>query len=572
MECSPKPTPGSPDPDPRERALAHTLGLPDLVARVLLARGMDDPDRIREHLKPQLSRLHDPFTFAQMPRAVERIRNAVRNGERIMIHGDYDVDGISGSVVLLQLFGLLQADVRAFIPTRADGYSFCEASLAAVRRDGIGLCISVDNGTNAGAWIDSIQAAGCDVIVTDHHGTSDNVADAYAVLNPRLPGAGYPDRDLAGVGVAFCLARAIAQSFSSGRMVSREFRDFLVDAVAYVALGTIADVAPLRGENRILVHHGLPALAASQSPGIRALLDAAKLGNRTPTAEDVGYRIGPLINAAGRMGSALEAVRLLMAADYQDAQRSAHDLERHNEHRRAIEKQITEEALAAARSCDDPILVLGREGWHVGVLGIVASRVAETIGKPAILLSIKDDRARGSGRSAGMLHLRDALSACTACLTSHGGHAAAVGLELERTRVGEFRTMINALAGGHVQPPPAATAEAHASLRELEPQGVRKLELLGPFGPGNDRPRFAAFDARMVGHPSVDARGQDLRFRLGQHGVVLPARFARAADRFEEFRGLRGPLHVVYTPRASNWAEDGPVEIQVLSINRTSVS
>jgi single-stranded-DNA-specific exonuclease len=560
-----------PDPDPRERALAHTLGLPELVARVLLARKLDDPERIREHIKPQLGRLHDPFAFRQMEQAVDRIHRAVRDGEPILIHGDYDVDGITGTVVLLQLFKLFEATVRPFIPSRNDGYSFCQASLDAVRRGGFRLCISVDNGTNACEFIDRIQAEGCDVIVTDHHGTSENVAAAHAILNPRLPDAGYPDRELAGVGVAFRLASAVAQRFSAGKIMSREFREFLVDAVAYVALGTVADVAPLRGENRILVHHGLRALAASRNPGILALLDAAKLAGRSPTAEDIAFRIAPLLNAAGRMGCALEAVALLVAPGYQEAQQAARALERHNTQRRAVERQITEEALGAAREfADDPIIVLGQDGWHAGVLGIVASRVAETLGKPAILVALDGERARGSGRSANLLHLRDALAACSSCLVSHGGHAAAVGLELHRDELPRFRRMINERAGNLVQALAPHAADAHASLRELEPRDVRKLDLLGPFGAGNHRPRFLTRPVRLVGQPTVDARGQDLRLRVAQDGVVLPARLVGQASRFEELRALREAVGLVHTPRVAARGENGPVELHVHELHRVA--
>ena len=306
--------------DPREKALARTLGLPDLVARVLLARGLDDPERARRHLKPDLEHLADPFLFAPMERAVGRIREAIRRREPILIHGDYDVDGVAGAVLLVKFFRLIDADVRAHIPDRRHGYSFSQASFDAIQQGGIKLAISVDNGTNACEWIARIEASGCDVIVTDHHGTTENVAQCHTILNPRLPDMGYPDKELAGCGVAFLLATALAQSFSREKKLSPEFSEFLLDAMAYVALGTVADVAPLRGANRILVHHGLRALAASSSPGIRALLDSAGLSTRSPEAEDIAFRIAPLINAAGRMGHASESVALLMAKDSQSAQ------------------------------------------------------------------------------------------------------------------------------------------------------------------------------------------------------------------------------------------------------------
>lgn len=567
-----RPPTSLPELDPREAALARTLGQPSLLARVLLARGFDDPDRARQLLRPQLSTLHDPFAFTQMRDAVARIRAAVQAGETILIHGDFDVDGVSGTVLLTKFFELMEVDVKPFIPLRTDGYSFSPASIEAIRAAGATLCISVDNGTNAIEPIEAIQAAGCDVIVTDHHGTSDNVANARFVLNPRLPDAGYPDRDLAGVGVAFRLAAAIAQSFSKGKVMSEEFRTFLVDAMAYVALGTVADVAPLRGENRTLVHHGLRALAASPNPGIRALLDSAGLTNRSPDAEDIAFRIAPLINAAGRMGDASEAVELLLARGYQEAQVAARKLERHNDKRRKVEKDL----LAEVRTLADAqppsrILVLGGDGWHPGVLGIVAARMVDRLRQPVILISFNGETGRGSGRSPGGIHLREAMHACADCLESYGGHAAAAGLELRRDRLDEFRERINAVADQVMQPTPQIEPEATVGFAELDPHDIRRLDMLGPFGAGNRRPVFATEGVKLVGNPIVDGRGQgrDLRFRVVEGGQIVAARLRGGADHFEAIRAMREPVTLVYSPKLVSRAEDGPVELQVLRICRS---
>ena len=429
-----------PSPDQREQALARTVGLPDLVARVLLARNVDDPDKVRSFLKPDLGSLHDPFLFKDMEPAVDRIRHALRRQEKILIHGDYDVDGISATILLTKFFRLLHAEVIPYIPARADGYSFSAASEKAIAEAGCGLVISVDNGTNACASIDRIQAAGCDVIVTDHHGTTENTANAFALLNPRLADAGYPDRDLAGVGVAFRLVNGIAERCTRGMWNSPEFRDFLLDAMTYVALGTVADVAPLCGENRTLVWHGLRALAQSRNPGIRALLDSAGLTNRSPDVEDIAFRIAPLINAAGRIGHAIDAADLLMAPGYVEAQANAKVLERHNTERRRVEKLVQAEASEMAAQTSDPALVLSGDDWHPGVLGIVAARLTEQTRKPVILISFRGEIGRGSGRGpvAG-IHLRDALAACSEHLQAHGGHAAAVGLEVRRQDFEAFR-------------------------------------------------------------------------------------------------------------------------------------
>jgi single-stranded-DNA-specific exonuclease len=562
QRVAPKPPP----PDPRERALAKTLGLPDLLVRVLLARGIDSPDRAKAFLRPDLSTLHDPFAFRDMARAVGRIQLALRNGEGILIHGDYDVDGISGTVLLHKFFGLLQASSKPFIPARADGYSFSRASVDAILAGGYRVVISVDNGTNAVAPIAALQAHGIDVIVTDHHGTNENVARPFALLNPRLPDAGYPDRNLAGCGVAFRLVAALASSLTGGLLQSAEFAEFLLDAMSYIALGTVADVAPLCGENRTLVFHGLRSLAQSRNPGIRALLDAAGLSHRGVDIEDIAFRLAPLLNAAGRVGHALDAVQLLCAPGYREAQLAAAVLERHNEERRRVERQLQDEVLQLAAKEQGPAIVLGADHWHAGVLGIVAARIAETTGKPTFLVAFHGDTGRGSGRCTSGVHLRDALSACTDVLVAHGGHAAAAGLEVRRDQFEAFRARFAAACLAQPERPPVIPVDGAATFGELDPHTVRRLDLLGPFGNGYPRPRFCTAGVRAIGMPFADGRGQDVRLRVVADGVVMPARLVRGIARFEELRHQRGPFTLVHSPRIGSRGEDGPVQLDVFEL------
>ncbi|MBX3462982.1 MAG: single-stranded-DNA-specific exonuclease RecJ [Planctomycetes bacterium] len=552
-----------PPPDPRERALARTLGLPDLVVRVLLARGYDDPDRARRFLRPDLGSLHDPFLFRDMERAVGRIRQALRAGEPILIHGDYDVDGVTGTVLLHKFFSLLHATSKPYVPARGDGYSFSRASVDAILAGGHRLVISVDNGTNAVGPIAELQARGVDVIVTDHHGTSENVAAPFALLNPRLPDAGYPDRELAGCGVAFRLAAALARSFSGSMLQSPEFADFLGDAMTYVALGTIADVAPLRGENRTLVFHGMRALAQSRNPGIRALLDAAGLLHRGADVEDIAFRIAPLLNAAGRVGHANDAIALLCAPGYSEAQVAAKVLERHNEERRRVERQLQDDVLQRAAAEHGPAVVLASDDWHPGVLGIVAARAAEWTGKPVLLVAFRGDVGRGSGRCNTGLHLRHALADCGEFLVAHGGHAAAAGLEVRRDRFDAFRDRFLAVCRRSPATADEAPIDGAATFGELDPHTVRRLDMLGPFGSGHRRPRFATRGVRTVGHPLTDVRGQDLRLRVAGDGQILPARLVRGGARFEEVRRRNGPWTLVYSPRLNPRGEDGPVQLEV---------
>jgi single-stranded-DNA-specific exonuclease len=555
--------PKTPPPDPRERALARTLGLPDLVVRVLLARGFDDPDRVRGFLRPDLGTLHDPFLFRDMEKAVGRIRQALRSGEPILIHGDYDCDGVSGTVLLHKFFALLHATSKPYVPARADGYSFSRASVDAITAGGFGLVISVDNGTNAVGPIAELQARGIDVIVTDHHGTSENVAQPFALLNPRLPDAGYPDRDLAGCGVAFRLAAAIAASLSGDMLKSPEFGEFLTDAMTYVALGTVADVAPLRGENRTMVFHGLRSLAQSRNPGIRALLDAAGLLHRGADVEDIAFRIAPLLNAAGRVGHANDAVALLCAPGYREAQVAAKQLEQHNEERRRVERLLQDDVLQQAAADPEPAVVLASENWHPGVLGIVAARATEITGKPVLLIAWKGDVGRGSGRCVGGLHLRNALAACGEHLVAHGGHAAAAGLEVHRDHFDAFRNRFLEVCRSSAVAADGLPIDGAATFGELDPHTVRRLDMLGPFGMGHRRPMFTTRGVRTVGHPLTDVRGQDLRLRVVGDGQMLPARLVRGGSRFEEVRRRQGPWTLVYSPRLNPRGEDGPVQLEV---------
>lgn len=555
--------PKTPGPDPRERALARTTGLPDLLVRVLLARGLDSPERVKRFLRPDLGSLHDPFAFRDMRKAAERVREALRKGQSILIHGDYDVDGISGTVLLHQFFGLLSATSKPFIPARADGYSFSRASVEAVVQGGHQLVISVDNGTNAIAPIAELQARGVDVIVTDHHGTTENVAAPFALLNPRLPDAGYPDRDLAGCGVAFRLAVAIASSLSGSLLQSSEFAEFLIDAMGYVALGTVADVAPLRGENRTMVYHGLRSLAQSRNPGVRALLDAAGLLHRGVDVEDIAFRLAPLINAAGRVGHGSDAVQLLCAPGYREAQEAAKVLERHNEERRRVERQLQDEVLQLAAKEQGPTIVLGADHWHPGVLGIVAARIAETTGKPVLLVAFAGDVGRGSGRCTTGLHLRQALGACSDLLVAHGGHAAAAGLEVRREHFEAFRVRFAEACSRQGDTRDTIGVDGEATFAELDPHTVRRFDMLGPFGSGAQRPRFRTRGVRAVGNPFVDLRGQDVRLRLVADGQILPARLVRGNARFEELCRDKGPWTIVHSPRIGARSEEGPVMLDV---------
>ena len=347
--------------------------------------------------------LHDPFGLPGMEEACERLARAIRDKENVLVHGDYDVDGVTGTALLTRLLRQVGARVRWHIPNRlVDGYSFGEHSVRRARETESTVVISVDNGTSAGETIGQLNDIGVDTIVTDHHEPPDGpLPDALAIVNPKLHESTYPWRELCGGAVAFKLAWGLAQHLGEGRQASAEMKKFLEEACAYVAIATVCDVVPLLDENRVFARYGLRALGSSTNPGLRALCQTAKLDGRTPTAEDVGYQIGPRINASGRLGSAQRAVDLLLAETDEHARALARELDGLNDRRKTIEREVLAEAQQVVEdSLSDPdqhpVLVLAGQGWHQGVVGIVAARLVDRYHRPAIVIGL--DGAEGRGK------------------------------------------------------------------------------------------------------------------------------------------------------------------------------
>ena len=559
-------------PNSEVEALARSLNLSKPLATVLWQRGHRDADQARAWLKPGVDDILDPFSFADMERAVDRVQDAIRNREKIIVHGDYDVDGITGTVLLLSFFRLVGADCDYHIPDRAEGYSFSDSSIQRIREGGHKVCISVDNGTAAIDEVAEIQALGCDVIVTDHHHTGPEIAPAYATLNPRLEDSGYPFPHLAGCGVAFKFAWAIAQSFSPYRILSDELRDFLLDAASLVALGSVADVVPLHGENRAMVRLGLRAILQSPNPGLRALIDVLGPSKARLHAEDISFRIGPRLNAAGRMEHASLAVKLLCANSYGEARKLAAQIEDLNRKRQRVEARITEDA--CRRIDNDPaqldrrILCVWGSDWHIGVVGIVAARLADRYHRPAIVLSVSDGRARGSGRSGDTANLKAVLDRASSRLTRHGGHAAAVGLELPESELEAFAAELEAASS--VLPPlerPPIVVEARAPLGHWSTSELRRMAEFRPFGQGNPYPRFLAEGVRIgTGLRRVGPGERGLTFTAIHEGTALRALAPALGHRIEEFIKAPTPWRIVYTPRIGAKSEGSPIELFVHAI------
>ncbi|MBV9957973.1 MAG: single-stranded-DNA-specific exonuclease RecJ, partial [Acidobacteria bacterium] len=423
--------------------LARTLGVSAVVAGLLVARGYGEVAAARRFLSPSLEDLHDPSLMLGMERAVERVLRAIDEGEPILVYGDYDVDGTTGTVVLRRALQLLGAKTGFHVPHRfTEGYGIQQPALETAAAEGFKLVVSVDTGIRAHEPLLWARANGLDVIITDHHlpDEDEGAPPAYAVLNPNQHGCTYPDKNLAGVGVAFKLAHALLRARGQERLI----KGFL----KMVAIGTVADVAQLTGENRAIVALGLADLSKATNPGLRALMEIAGCGDgRGMTAYDLGFRLGPRINAAGRMDAARAVVELFEATEAGVAKRLAAHLDARNRERQDVQREITRLALEewgmSATPAPSHVAVIAGDGWHRGVIGIAASKIAEKLNRPCVVISLEGEVGHGSARSIEAYHLLNGLTECADLFEKFGGHSHAAGLTIRREHVGELRRRLN---------------------------------------------------------------------------------------------------------------------------------
>ncbi len=561
--------------DRREAAvneLVSALGCTPLLARLLCLRGIDDPETARLFLHPKLSGLHDPFALPDMDRAVARVDTAIRERHAVAIFGDYDVDGMTSTALLYEFFRFIDFPASYRLPNRlAEGYGLKSSAVEELAAQGVDLIVTVDNGVSAVEAIRTAERLGVDVVVLDHHQPPSVLPPAVAIVNPWLPSSSYPFKDLAGVGVTFKFVWALAQRFSRQTKLSTEFRQFLVDSLGLVALGTICDMVSLRGENRLLARFGLGFLMETPRAGLRELVRIA-LGDRRERrldARDVGFRIGPVLNAAGRLGQAETGLELLLTRDASEARRIASFLRGQNEERREIEKAICSEArtlveetvdLKAARA-----IVLGSHGWHAGVIGIVASRITQEFFRPTLLVSFDGERGRGSARSIPGVHISRALSDCDDCLLSHGGHEMAAGVEIFRDRMDELRSRLNRAIS--VEPElmiPEIKADATVLLGELTMTAVDELAGIEPYGADNPEPLFLVEGAEVVGSPRIIGKSREhLAFHVRQGAVVLRAVAFGKADFHDELTAPGAKVSLLVVPELSTWRNRTEVELKV---------
>lgn len=496
----------TPAPEAEVSALAAELGIPHALAALLAQRGLGHAGTAREFLRAPLSGLALPTALAGMNEAVEIISAAVRAGERILVHGDYDVDGQSATAVLTRALRSAGADVVPFVPHRMrDGYDFGAAGVAAAAREGARLVVTCDCGITAVDAVIAARAAGLKVVVTDHHLPGDVLPPADAIVNPQRPDDTSDLKMLCGTGVAFKLVQALVPALDLPENLPLHLLD-------YVALATVADVVPLTGENRILVKHGLRLLPQSRWPGLQALIASSRL-DQSIRASHLGFVLGPRLNAAGRIGDASLGLRLLLSDDPAEARRIAAELEELNSERQRLDQAMQDEALAQveAEFIADPAaaFVLASDNWHPGVVGIVASRVVERYGRPVFLVAFEGETGRGSGRSISAFDLHAALVECGGLLERFGGHHMAAGLTIRREQLAAFRLRFREVAAGLLSPEmlgPEQRVDLVISLDEATDELEQLCRHLEPCGSGNSAPVFGVRGVRLVNQSVVSGR------------------------------------------------------------------
>jgi single-stranded-DNA-specific exonuclease len=504
-----------------EEALCRSLPVSPTLCRILMNRGIATLEDAERFLNPELDDLLDPCLLDGIAPAIARTRKAIDSGEKIMVHGDYDVDGVTSTALMVRVLRLLKADVSWYIPHRQkEGYDIGRTGVEEAKRRGVGLIVTVDCGTSAVDAIEYAKGLGIDVIVTDHHEVGKEVASAFATINPRKPGCPYPFKDLAGVGVAYKFAEALVRE--CGYDVPSYRRKFCDLA----AIGTVADVVPLVGENRILVKFGMKEMPRTGKKGLRALLGIAGLTDSHIESQMLAFAIGPRLNAAGRLDDASLAVRLLLTTSESEAVELANELELKNRERQAEQERITGEAIGLISESDmdetAKVLVLSSQRWHPGIVGIVASKITERYHRPSIMVAMGEsgEFGVGSARSIPSFDVFDALMQCRHLLERCGGHAHAAGLSIAAEKLPVFRTEINRIADSLLTDDdmvPRMDVDLDLELESITREFVDELHLLEPYGHGNRQPVFRSNSALIQQKFKMGSTGAHLKLKLGMN-------------------------------------------------------
>ena len=552
--------------DGHAEVLARELGVSPVTARLLCIRGMGAIEDARRFLAPRLEDLHDPFALADMATAVDRILTAIAAKERIAVHGDYDVDGVTSTVILRRALELLGADVVHFIPERfRDGYGLQPATIDRLHGDGIQLIISVDCGIRADEAATRARELGIDLIITDHHEPDASLPNALAVINPKRHDCTYPDKNLAGVGVALKLVQALCGRTGHANWLSA--------FVKIAAIGTLADVVPLTGENRIIAKLGLGMLSKGPHKiGLRALLDVCGLSGREIDSYHIGFVVAPRVNAAGRMSTPDIAARLLLASDEamgEEARTLAEQLNSENVRRQQEEAEIVAQARKIVETDLEvgsrTVIVVAGDGWHRGVIGIVASKLVDAFHRPAIVISIDGDVAHGSCRSIPSFNMLGALESCGELMTKFGGHKQAAGLTLESGRIRELRARVNEYADSRLGPDdlrPRLWIDGSLAFRSINEQVVSELATLAPFGAGNPCPIFRTSNVEIVDGPRR-LKERHLKMAFKQDGRVLRGIAWRASERESFVTEHRAAIDLAFSLEQDTWNGERYLQLSV---------
>ena len=535
-------------------ALAAALSLPPVLCQLLVQRGYDDIETAKRFLRPRLDQLGDPYELLGMTAAVDRLVRAIRRGETVLVHGDYDVDGMCSTALLTRALRQLGGNIVPFIPHRlSDGYDLTDAGVHAAVAAKARVVLTADCGTSAIPAIKALNAAAIDVIVSDHHLPGGPLPECLAILNPKQPGCTSPDKDFAAVGIAFKLALAVTRAMGTNE-------NFVFTLLDLVALATVADLAPLRGENRVLVKYGLKLMSETPNAGLRAMIRSSGLEGKPLTAGRIGFILAPRLNAVGRLGNAMRGVELLLTDDPAEANEIARELEELNQRRQSLDRTTLDEAMRMVDDIDlDETfgLVIAKQGWHAGVIGIVASRIVEQVSRPVVMVALEGDTGKGSGRSINAFDLHAGLSECREHLVRFGGHRAAAGITVRTELVPTLQTKFNDVARERLTPDdlvPEQRIDLEVLADDLTDELEKLLQYFEPHGLGNPTPTLALRGARIDSMPkrigSTDGvrtaistdRGAiaAIAWRLGERAKLLdPAQAVDLAFRLDrdDYRG-----------------------------------
>lgn len=548
------------------KLLANALKVSPLVAALLITRGYETEEKAHKFLNPTYSDLHEPNLLKGMKEAVKRVLKAIENQEKILIWGDYDVDGTTGTVVLRKALEILGGQTGYHVPHRfTEGYGLNVEKLKEARDKGYTLAISVDTGSRAFEAADWAKENGMDLIITDHHLSDEQKGNpnAFAVVNPNQTGCEYPDKNLAGVGVAFKLAHALLREKGREKLVEGFLK--------MVAIGTIADIMRLTGENRAIVALGLRDLPKATNYGLKALMEVADCNNEM-TSYDIGFRIAPRINAAGRMDEALTVIKLFEAKTFEKAREYAEVLDRRNRERQVVQRQISELALqeyidSGGSAKQAHIAVVAGEGWHRGVIGLAASRITDKLYRPSLVISLDNGIGHGSARSIEKFHLHDALEHCAELFEKFGGHAAACGFTIKSENIDALREKLNAHAAGLLTDEdliPEIKIDAIVSSQTLNLETVKDLKRLEPFGAGNSKPKFVTKDLYLLDEPLV-MKEKHLKMRLSdKNGKQFEAVWWDGVEKSkEQTLKPKSRIELAYTPEANTWQGNTRLQLVV---------